>query len=374
MILGVLSDTHKDKMNALPYIIAEFKKQDVHTIIHCGDILSQHLKAELFGNLPVICALTDEQVRENKPELTTAPPGWTFTQPDKRIVDLEDVRIYVGHKRAFEFLYGSETKLLQTLNTIRRDHDMVRYLFSGHTHHQIFMQNPLIHFINPGAVENSIGRWRGYEYAIVDTEDERIVFARIPATISSKKPLTLGIISDSLDISQVDREFWKLLAEEFDQQNVTHIIHCGNIALEDIGRPELNKFEVYFNLRPDQKCFDKAKNWHLISSQDNVVIIEGYHFYVCYNLGADLLDKSEIDMYRLSLNVQGQYPETEFILFGFTHNGFYEEGENMIILNPGDVVKDRNFAIITLPKNEITFDHIPLKSLTPLKKEPGIYA
>ena len=85
-------------------------------------------------------------------------------------------------------------------------------------------------------------------------------------------------------------------------------------------------------------------------------------------MGATLFDKSEIDMYRLSLEVQDKYPEARFILFGFTHNGFYEEGENMILLNPGDVVKDRNYAVISLPRNEITFGHIPTEPLPPLAK------
>ena len=59
MIIGVLSDTHNDKMNVLPYVMAEFKKRNVEMIVHCGDIEPKHLKPELFNNLPVICALTE---------------------------------------------------------------------------------------------------------------------------------------------------------------------------------------------------------------------------------------------------------------------------------------------------------------------------
>ena len=62
MIWGIISDTHKDKMNAIPHIMAEFRKHGVTHIIHCGDIKPEHLNAELFNNLPVVCALVEEQV------------------------------------------------------------------------------------------------------------------------------------------------------------------------------------------------------------------------------------------------------------------------------------------------------------------------
>jgi len=363
MILGVLSDTHKDRMNALPHVITEFQKRGVQTIIHCGDILPHHLKPELFGNLPVVCALTDEQVREKHSVFTHPPAGWIFTRPNKRIVDLADVRVYVGHKRAFEFLYGSESKLFEMLNTISLDYDMVRFLFSGHTHHQIFMQGPLIDFINPGAIEDSMGALGGYAYAVIDTEKSRIIFARIPSTKMVKPPLTVGIVSDSKDISEIDVNLWQKLTEEFRRQQVTHIIHCGNIALSDIGRQEFDGFQVYYNLLPGQKDPEGPRNWHIISPKEPVVEIKGYHFYVQYNLGAILLDKSESDMYRLSLEVQAKYPLTNFLLFGFSHSGFYEEGQNMVLLNPGYIAHSRSFAVVALPQNEITFSRIPLEPL-----------
>jgi hypothetical protein len=80
-----------------------------------------------------------------------------------------------------------------------------------------------------------------------------------------------------------------------------------------------------------------------------------------------MLDKSESDMYRLSLKVQSQYPETRYILYGFARNGFYEEAEKLVLLNPGNIVKDRNFAVIALPLNEITFGQIITEPLPPLE-------
>jgi predicted phosphodiesterase len=363
MNLGVLSDTHDDRMNALPYIIAAFKKSGVQTIIHCGDIDPKHLNPALYGNMPVVCALTDEQAATHSPDYNEPPPGWIFTLPDNRIVDLDSVRVYVGHKRSFEILYGSEVALLETMHKIRRDHDRVRYIFSGHTHHQIFMQNPLINFINPGAIEDPMGILGGYEYTVINTETNEIIFSRIPATKGIKRFLNVGVISDSRDIAETDTEFWKKLAAEFDRQQVTHIIHCGNIASADIGRKEFEEFQVHYNLLLNQQDPGGPENWHCIPYADPVIDIEGYYFFVQYNLGASLLDKSEMDLHRLSLLVQKEHPEVKFLLFGFSHNGFYEEGQQMVILNPGDIVKDRNYAVIRLPSNEIVFNQIPVEPL-----------
>ncbi len=52
MIIGILSDTHTDKANAIPHIVKEFKRRYVEVIFHCGDIEPIHLDPKLFGNLP----------------------------------------------------------------------------------------------------------------------------------------------------------------------------------------------------------------------------------------------------------------------------------------------------------------------------------
>ena len=49
MIIGILSDTHHDRANAIPHVVEEFKKRGVETIFHCGDIEPKHLNYELFG-------------------------------------------------------------------------------------------------------------------------------------------------------------------------------------------------------------------------------------------------------------------------------------------------------------------------------------
>ena len=364
MFIGVLSDTHKDRMNALRAIIAEFKKRGVSFIVHCGDIAQDHLNAELFGGIPVVCALTEEQV--DRFEFETPPKNWTFTKPGQRIHQLNKYEmIYVGHKLSFEFLTGSEQQLNKKLNEIREKNDGVRWLFSGHTHHQIYKQSHLINFVNPGAVEDSFD---GYEFAVINTDNGEIVFGRIPTTNPIKPTFSVGVISDSLKISEMDPGFWEKLRKEFKDRGVEKIIHCGNISINDIGRPELAEFQVFYYLREDQESKKTFENWTPISFANPVVEINGYKFYVQLDLGAELLEKSEVDMHKLCLSLRRKYPEISFVLCGLTSDAFLEEGQQIRIVNPGDVLNDRNFAVICLPRTEITFGHVPVDPLPELQQ------
>ena len=107
MILGVMGDTHKDRADAIPLIVKEFIKAGVEVIVFTGDIESQHLDTELFGGIPVICALTDNQ--ENELPFQFPPNGWAFTYPGKRIKRFENFSIYVGHKKFYELLRLKES-------------------------------------------------------------------------------------------------------------------------------------------------------------------------------------------------------------------------------------------------------------------------
>ncbi len=360
MIIGILSDTHHDRAQAIAHVVAEFKRRKVEAIFHCGDIEPEHLKQDLFGGLPVICALIEEQA--GMKEFCFPPGGWRFTKPGDRIVTLPNgLRFYVGHKRSFEFLAGAETELTKTLELIRRDYDCVQWLFSGHTHHQIYKQDPLISFVNPGAIEDS---YDGYEFAIIDTETKETTFSRIPKTKPVIESYSVGIISDSLNISDLDAGFWENLARQFEARGIKDIIHCGNIALKDIGRDELKGFNIHCFLRKDQKNpAQTPSNWTLVSPDKPIVNINGYRFYVQHDLGVTMIDKSETDMHKLSLQIREKYPETSFVLFGSTNYAFLEEGEQVRIINPGDVVRGRNYAVITLPTTEITFSSIPAPPL-----------
>ena len=361
MKIGVISDTHSDKAGALPFIMKELKKIGVGAIIHCGDIEAKHLNPDLFLGLPVICALNAEQL--DKPAFEKAPEGWNFTIPDDRIRDILGTRMYIGHKRAYRFLRGSENAFTENLEDFHKDHDGVRWFFSGHTHAQLFIQTRIINFLNPGAIDLTLD---GFEFAIIDTESSEIIFSRIPKTKSQIKRFSVGVISDSLRISEMDSEFWKRLADEFEKRKVKSIIHCGNIVMDDIGRPELENFNVFYNLRPEQrnrKTLNLA-NWHEIGEDNPIVEINGYRFYVQLDLGADLLKQSADDMHSLCLDLRRRFGDLSYVLCGFTNAALLVEEEQSKILNPGDVFKDRNFAIIELPRNKIIFGHVPSPPLS----------
>ena len=297
MIIGVVSDTHRDKAKALPQVMHEFKKRQVSLIVHCGDLYPEHFNSESFLGLPVICALIPEQ--ESNPAFNVCHPNWVVTKTKDRIRDHQGTRMYVGHKRSHEFLKGTETEMAQMLAEARRDYDDLRWYFSGHTHHQIFLEIPTVKFINPGAIEEGFD---GFEYAVVDTDISQIVFSRILPVKPLINTFSVGIISDSLNISMMDPNFWKLLVKELQSRGVKDVIHCGNIALSDIGHDELRDFMVYYNLRPDQQNPKNVpKNWRQIPLDSPVVEINGYQFYVQLDLGIDLLGKSEVGMSMLSL-------------------------------------------------------------------------
>lgn len=367
MRMGIMSDTHFDRKNAMAHIMQEFRKRESEVVLHCGDIRKEHLSPELFLNFPVYCALNQEEA-EN-PAFRVPPSNWRFTLPSNptgdpanRILDINGTRVYLGHKRAFDYLFGSERKLFEVIEAARRTHDGLRWYFSGHTHHQIYMQGKLTNFVNPGAVEGALDG--NYEFATIDTDTEEIVFSRILNTKPIIPDFSIGIVSDSLNISKMDPLFWGKLKNEFLRRGVGYVIHCGNIAKEDIGKEEMEPFTVFCNLRKDQEAPKYLpENWRVISKKNPVVEINGYRFYVQLDLGAKLLDLSEVDMGKLSARIRRTYPETTFALCGFTNNAFYEEGEEINIINPGDIRSDRNFCVLCLPRKEITFGHVPTEPL-----------
>lgn len=361
MIIGVLSDTHSDRANALPHIMSEFRKRNVDVVIHCGDIELQHLSPGLFNGSEVVCALNEEQL--GKFPIENPPRGWTFTKPGQRVLDIRGIRCYVGHRMSYDIMIESETSFRKRIEQLRRDFDGLRWAFSGHTHHQIFFQTHLVNFINPGAVEDSFD---GYEFAIIDTEISQIIFCRIPKTKPIEDPFSVGIISDSLNISKMDISFWEKLKNEFQERGVTHVIHCGNISLNDIGRKELADFTVHYRLRPDQTSRSSPENWKLVPKDEPIVEINERQFYIHTNLARTLLEESEVDMSKECLKILELYPEVSFVLYGGTNEAFLEEGERARIINPGDVISSRNFAVICLPRIEITFGHVPVDPLPPI--------
>jgi predicted phosphodiesterase len=376
--IGVMSDTHSDKMGAIPHIIAEFKRRGVDLVVHCGDIITEHVSKELFGGLPVICAIVDTQ-KEDPLFTTSCPDGWKFTRSGERICELPDgTTVYVGHKMHMNFLKASEEEFNAILTELRLKFDGLRMVFGGHLHFQTYKQGQLVSFINPGAVHGAIG-W-GYEFAVIDNEIEEVVFGRILPTPDDRPTFSIGVISDSLDITHRDATFWKRLADEFSSRDVSVIIHCGNLALGDIGRPELEKFTVRYAIRKDQE-FDHRNlkkdgkipaNWQVISETDldsgAIVDINGYRFYVQLDLGLEFMTISELGMDSAAMKIRRKFPETEFLLCGFTREALLMEGQHVTIINPGDVGQGHSFVVICLPRKEITFGHVPHDPLPPLAK------
>jgi predicted phosphodiesterase len=362
-----LSDTHGVPDNIIKYMVREAQHRGADVIIHCGDIEAQHLNAELFGNLPVVCALNKEQLDKEafKIALENPPPGWRFTVPGNRVVDIEHVRCYVGHKFSFNMYAEAEDTFKTRLDILRRDSDGLRLVLAGHMHHQAFVQTLLVTFLNPGAIERSPD---GYEFAIIDTITGQVVFSRIPKTKYLESPFTVGFISDSLDISKRDSDFWRKLALEFSQRDVSQVIHIGNIALSDIGREELANLQVWYRLRSDQiNPKEVPENWHLIPRDPPIVIINERQFYVHPNLAKIILEKSEGEMHRECLKISELHPEISVILYGNTSDAYMAEeiDGRTTIMNPGHALF-RNFATACFPNREFTIGKVPLDPLPEL--------
>lgn len=360
MILGVFGDTHGIDANVIKHIIGEFKRREVDKVIHCGDIEPQHLSAELFGNLPVYCALNLEQVP--KEAFKVPPPGWIFTTPDNRVWDIDHVRCYIGHKFAWHLTSETDGCFKARLDTLRKDHDGLRWVFAGHTHHQVSTRTLHATFVNPGAVDLSPD---GFEFAIIDTESGQVDFSRIPKTKHLEPPFTIGIISDSLNISKLDADFWQKLKKEFQDRDVSQVIHLGNIAVNDIGLKEFDPFQVHYRLRRDQRNPTVVpSNWHLIEEDPPIVVINDRQFYIHPSLARIVLEKSEADMHRECLLITEQFPEISFILYGNATDAYLSEEMDgrTRIMNPGNALS-RSFATVCLPRCEITLGTVPFDPL-----------
>ena len=377
-IIGILSDTHKIPANVIEHVVSgEFKSRGVDLIIHAGDIEPQHFSAELFGGLPVICALTEEDMQKGILDHYPTPPGWIFTKPSNqveptnRIITLGEgfnaFRIYVGHKRSEEILRGQESEMMRRMEQLRKNNDNVRLFFSGHTHHQLYIGNELVRLINPGAIE---GGFDGYEFAIYYVENDETVFCRIAKSNSEEETFSIGIIADSHNISKKNPNFWKKLVAEMQQRGVTHLVHCGGISKYDIGLEILNAFkEVHFKLLPDQKAPESLPdNWRMVSATDPSFKVNGYRFLIQYDLSLTMLEKSEFDMYRMSMEFRREHGPINFILCGLTYNPTLIEQQAFAIINPGNVINGQHFVVLCLPRKEITFSRVPFDPLPPFKK------
>ncbi|MBI5766110.1 metallophosphoesterase family protein [Candidatus Falkowbacteria bacterium] len=358
MKVGILSDTHDIATNILEAVIGDLINRGVAMFIHCGDINEQHVKGDLCQGMPVVCVLTKAQKFDSRFEFS--PDRWRFTRPgsiENRIVNLGPFKIYAGHERSMDVLRDPD-KLAKFIQEIEDVCDGVRYIFTGHTHQQFLIQRGLITWINPGAVCDGSD---GYEFALIDTDKKEVIFTRIPQTKIFANPSTVGIISDTGNISQLDQYFWLQAAQEFHERDAKIIIHCGNIWLGDIGHPQWRDFEVYYYLLADQKNIsDVPANWHLIPLEKPIVDVCGHRFCVEYDLGLDFFKRSEYQSIQFARELSQKYHHVDFVLCGFINDPLYEEGADVTIINPGNTRNNRNFATICLPRREITFSTVRL--------------
>ncbi len=373
----VIGDTHKCNRLVIEHIIRKGLEFGVGSIIHTGDIEKMHVDGELFGNLPVYCALVEDQASDPF-FVDGTPPGWIYTRSGPtRIVTLKDLIVaYIGHQKPMEFLRQSEEELCKGLGDLKMLKDKLRYVFGGHLHLQVCFSAGLITLVNPGAAENSLG-W-GYEFAFVNTETGEIIYDRILHTKDSREPFSVAVISDSLDITSIDPGFWSRFADELRERDVKEVIHCGNLYLKDIGRPELADRIVHYSIRKDQlyehgKMNDTGKippNWKVIPDSwlDNgaIVVIGGYHFYVEHDLGLVYTTLSGLGMDKKAMEIGRRFPETQFVLCGLTRTFFMLEGEQVTTINPGDLNNSHCYVVIHLPNRRITFKRVPYPELPPL--------
>jgi len=380
MLLGVMGDTHDVDESIIFKIARDLQNRGAQMIINPGDIEKQHLRTDLFSGLPVVCALTRQQ--QFDPAFTFPPPGWVYTRPgnsmiseqDKmnevmantiasklaianRIVHLGEVVVYVGHERSADVLKNAP-KFNEFINLLNQVYDGVRFVFTGHTRHQFLIQRSGFSWINPGSV------WPmffDYEYALVNTVNGEIVFTRLPQTVTNIKPQTVGIISDTGNISDRDSQFWCQLAIEFRERDVSVVIIDGSFSPADIGRPELENFQVFYNLLSDDADkSDKPANWHLIPSHNPVLEICSHYFLIQHKLGLDLDGKTEVEMIDLIRDQSKRYRHIDIVICGSIHDALFEEQQEVMIINPGDARNHRKFVTICFPRCEVTFSTVRL--------------
>lgn len=380
MLLGVMGDTHDVDQSIVKKVVEDLKMRGAQVIIHTGDIEKQHLSADLFCGLPVVCVLTRQQQFDCN--FSFPPAGWTYTRPGNsmiseknkaqeamentiasklaianRIVNLGEVVIYAGHERSNDVLMNS-AKFNEFINILNQVYDGVKFIFTGHTHHQFLIQRSGFSWINPGAV------WPlffDYEYALVNTSNNEVIFTRLPRTTINARPQTVGIVSDTGNISERDGQFWQQLAVEFHERDVSMVIIDGGFRPADIGRPELADFQVFYNLLPTiEDRLEKPANWHFIPNDNPILEICSHYFLIQHKLGIDLDGKTEVEMVKFIREQSQKYQHIDIVICGGIHDALFEEQQEVMIINPGDARNHRKFVTICFPRCEVTFSSVRL--------------
>lgn len=393
MIIGVLGDTHDCQEEDIVAIVSEeFLPRKVDVIIHTGDIEKKHINPDLFAHLPVVCVLTKKQTPDF--DFSFPPPNWIFVRasyaPDppefvgnftdplanKKIKQLietwerykihcrlvpithnqESIMAYCGHERSFD-VFNNPQKVADFFNEVNQVYDGVRLATTGHTHHQFVYRHDGLIWVNPGSVVYSWNHTK--EFAVVYTDNWEVVLGRLSKSEAKISPVTVGIVSDTGNIDDLDVNFWLRLSQEFNKRGVSKVICCGDFRPQDIGRPEFENFDVYYYLLAFYQDNNfKPNNWHLLSPTNPLVEIGGHRFYVQHEIGLEYADFSEIESNCAFKTIVNKYKHLDFIVAGLVPGTIFQETQKYAFINPGDARSHRCFATICLPRLEYTVSTI----------------
>lgn len=389
MKLGAFGDTHDCQDEDIKAVVVdEFIPRAVEVIVHTGDLFIQHVKPELYSGFQVNAVLTTNQA--NDPKFSLSPTDWRFVRPgyhqdppkfvgnytdpraNAELKELTDflqhqriynriipityngvtIWVYCGHERSFDVLVNPQnvSDFFARVNQVR---DGVRLAFTGHTHHQFVYRHGNVTWVNPGSIVDSWSHTK--EFATVDTSNWEVVLGRLSNFEAKIEPVTVGIISDTGNVDQLDRGFWNRLVAEFNKRGVTHVICCGNFLPNDIGRKEFDHFQVYYYLLPGH--YDnphKPHNWHLLSYEHPVVEIGGHKFYVQHEIGPEYANFSEIESKKSFSKLLSEYKHLDFIVAGLVPGTILQETDSYVFINPGDARDHKYFATVCLPRREYT--------------------
>jgi|GEM_PF-837026 len=396
MIIGAFGDTHNcDNECISRTVFDEFVPRGAEVIAHTGDIEIQHIKPELYSSLPMICVLTKTQSLD--PRFSFSPGNWRFVRPpyhedppkfvgnftdpkaNEQIAKLveyfhrqriycrlvpivsgdEMIMAYCGHERSFDILKDPQN-VADFFAELNQVHDGVNLVLTGHTHHQFVYRHGNMTWVNPGSVMDSWNKTN--EFAVINTANWEVVLGRLSSLEVQIEPVTVGIISDTGNIDQLDRNFWKRLVIEFGNRGVTHVICCGNFLPVDIGRLELAHFQVYYYLLPGlTDKIDKPSNWHFLPYHCPVIEIGGHRFYVQHEIGPEYANFSEIESKKAFGGLSAAHKHLDFVVAGLVPGTIFQETDGTYaFINPGDAREHGYFATVCLPRREYTLGTVGL--------------
>jgi predicted phosphodiesterase len=394
MIIGCMGDTHDVDKSYSSKTVNEFINRKVQVIVHTGDIESHHIDPELYAGLPVICVLTKMQAYDAN--FSFSPNNWRFVRPGYnkdepkfvgnftdpranevlaelaqlfqlqkihcRIVPIkignEAVMAYCGHERSFD-VYTDPQKVRNFFTEINQVYDGVRLAVTGHMHRQFVWRHGSLTWVMPGSVLESLNKT--HEFATVDTSNWEVVLGRLCNTEAKLKPVTVGIVSDTGNIDDLDCHFWEKLKKEFNFRDASHIICCGYFHPSDIGRPEFADKQVYYYLLPEFADYSVGNylNWHRLPYDNPVVDICGHLFYVQHDIGPEQADLSDAGRHNAFIDIRNRYKRLDYIVSGLVPDTIVQEDGNSFFINPGDAKEHRNFSTVCLPRGELTISPVP---------------